>query len=133
MDANGLSRIYPPTAYREKIIESLHVGIRKEDSMSIRCRLHYYWPKMRAQLHQHVKECKACHELQPSKPEAQMTGLGIPLSSLEPMDWICTDLMEKKFRSRKKHHYLCIVDRASGFVRAFKLPGTCDISTPGVL
>ena len=34
-DANGLSRIYPPTAYRDKIIQSLHVGGRKEDSMSI--------------------------------------------------------------------------------------------------
>ena len=68
MDANGLSRIYPPAAYREKIIESLHVGGRKEDSMSIRCRLHFYWPKMRAQLAKHVQECKSCHELQPSKP-----------------------------------------------------------------
>ena len=92
--------------------------------MSIRCRLHYYWPRMRAQLARHIKECKACHELQPSKPEAKMTGLGIPLSSLQPMDWVCTDLMEKKFPSGKKHHYLCIVDRASGFVRAYKLPGT---------
>ena len=92
--------------------------------MSIRCRLHYYWPKMRAQLQQHVQGCKACHELQPSKSEAQMTGLGIPLSSLEPKDWVCTDLMEKTFPSGKKLYYLCIVDRASGFVRAYRLPGT---------
>ena len=53
-----------------------------------------------------------------------MTGLGIPLASLQPMNWLCTDLCENKFPDRIKFHYLVITDRASGFVRAYKLAGT---------
>ena len=40
------------------------------------------------------------------------------------MDWLCTDICGKKFPTGKKFYYLCIADRASGFVRAYKLPGT---------
>ena len=123
-EKDGRSRIYPPAAYRDKILESLHKGGRKDDSMLLRARLHYYWPRMRLHIQQHVAKCKACFELLPSKSEAKMTGLGIPFSDLEPMDWLCTDLCEKKFQSGKKFHYLCIADRSSGFVRAYRLPGT---------
>ena len=52
-----------------------------------------------------------------------MTCLCIPLSSLKPMDWLCTDLCEKKFSSGHFFYYLIIKDRASGFVRAYKLAG----------
>ena len=40
------------------------------------------------------------------------------------MDWLNTDLMEVKDKSGKKSNYLVIVDRASTFVRAYKLAGT---------
>ena len=35
-ETNGVSRIYPPIAYREKILNSLHQGGRKADSMLLR-------------------------------------------------------------------------------------------------
>ena len=37
------------------------------------------------------------------------------------MDWLCTYICEKKIPTGKKFYYLCIADRASGFVRAYKL------------
>ena len=40
------------------------------------------------------------------------------------MDWLSTDLMEVKDKTGKKSSYLIIVDRASAFVRAYKLTGT---------
>ena len=40
------------------------------------------------------------------------------------MDWISTDLMEVKDKKGKKSYYIIFVDRASAFVRAYKLAGT---------
>ena len=46
------------------------------------------------------------------------------MEDLSPMDWLSTDLMELKDKTVKKSSYLIIADRASAFVRAYKLPGT---------
>ena len=40
------------------------------------------------------------------------------------MDWISTDLMEVKDKKAKKSRFIIFVDRASAFVRAYKLTGT---------
>ena len=40
------------------------------------------------------------------------------------MDWISTDLMEIKDKKGKKSHFIIFVDRASSFVRAYKMTGT---------
>ena len=60
----------------------------------------------------------------PSKSQARASGLNIPLQGLNPMDWLSTDLAEKKLSNGKKVHFLIIVDRASGFIRAYQLKGT---------
>ena len=46
-ERHGISKIYPPKEYRPKIIESLHSGGRKSDSMILRCCTHFNWPGMR--------------------------------------------------------------------------------------
>ena len=60
----------------------------------------------------------------PSKPQARASGLNIPLRDLSPMDWLSTDICQKKLSSGKTAHFLIIVDRASGFIRAYLLKGT---------
>ena len=40
------------------------------------------------------------------------------------MEWISTDLMEVKDKKGNKSHYIIFLDRASAFVRAYKLAGT---------
>ena len=60
----------------------------------------------------------------PSKSQARASGLNIPLQGLNPMDWLSTDIAEKKLSNRKKAHFLIIVDGAFGFIRAYLLKGT---------
>ena len=60
----------------------------------------------------------------PSKSQARASGLNIPLQGLNPMDWLSTDLAEKKLSNGKKVHFLIIVDSASGFIRAYQLKDT---------
>ena len=61
--------------------------------------------------------------------QARASGLNIPLQGLKPMDWLSTDLAEKKLSNGKKVHFLIIVDRSSGFIRAYQLKGTktCNV------
>ena len=40
------------------------------------------------------------------------------------MDWLSTDITEKKLFNGNKVHFFIIVDRASGFIRAYLLKGT---------
>ena len=40
------------------------------------------------------------------------------------MDWLSTDICQKKLSNGKKANFLIIVDRASGFIRAYLLKGT---------
>ena len=79
---------------------------------------------MKQQIKQHISNCKTCFAHKPSKSEAKHSGLSIPMENLSPMDWLSTDLMEVKDKTGKKSSYLIIVDRASAFVRAYKLAGT---------
>ena len=60
----------------------------------------------------------------PSKPQARASGLTIPLHGLNPMDWLSTDICQNKLSNGKKANFLIIVDRASGFIRAYLLKGT---------
>ena len=79
---------------------------------------------MKQDIKSHIASCKTCFAYKPSKSEAKHSGLSIPLEDLSPMDWISTDLMEVKDKKGKKSHYIIFVDRASAFVRAYKLAGT---------
>ena len=60
----------------------------------------------------------------PSKSQARALGLNIPLQGLNPMDWLSTDIAEKKLSNGKKAYFFIIVDRAPGFIRAYLLKGT---------
>ena len=91
--------------------------------MFMRVRLTYTWPSIKKDIKANVDACKLCLELQPSKPQAHASGLNIPVESLNPMDWLSTDLAEKVLRNGKKVNFLVIVDRASGFVRVYQLRG----------
>ena len=79
---------------------------------------------MKQQIKQHISNCMTYFAHKPSKSEAKHSGLSIPMEDLSPMDWLSTDLMEVKDKTGKKSSYLIIVDRASAFVRAYKLTGT---------
>ena len=60
----------------------------------------------------------------PSKSQARSSGLNTPIESLQPMDWISTDLAQKILSNGKKFNFLVIVDRASSFLRVYQLGGT---------
>merc|ERR1711867_298258 len=129
-ESDSVSKIFPPVAYRAHIMEELHRSGKKEDSIFLRIRLHYMWPNIKKDVRSHVESCKKCAELMPSKPQARASGLTIPLHGLNPMDWLSTDICQKKLSNVKKANFLIIVDRASGFIRAYLLKGT---KTPHVI
>merc|ERR1711895_325935 len=96
----------------------------KEDSVFLRVRLHYMWPSIQKDVKAHVYSCKLCAELMPSKSQARSSGLNISLKNFKPMDWLSTDLAQKTLLNGRKVNFLIIVDRASGFIRVYKLRGT---------
>ena len=116
-----MSKIFPPKQYQPLILEELHKSGRKEDSVFLRTRLHYTWPSIRGDVKSHVDNCAKCLELMPSKSQARSSGLNIPIESLQPMDWVSTDLAQKILSNGKKVIFLVIVDRASSFVRVYQL------------
>ena len=91
---DGIDRIYPPQAYRNKFTEILHNGGGQLDAVMTRARLHYSWPKMAEDVNSHVTACKTCFTHKPSKYEAGQRGLSIPIDYLSPMDLLSTDLMK---------------------------------------
>ena len=105
-----MSKIYPPKAYRPLILEELHKSGRQLDAVLLRARLHYIWPSIKKDIHNHVQSCARCLEIKPSKSQARASGLTIPLKNLQPMDWISTDLAEKVLTYGKKVHFLVIVE-----------------------
>ena len=60
----------------------------------------------------------------PSKSQARSSGLNIPIESLQPMDWVSTDLAQKVLSNGRKVNFLIIVDRASSFLIVYQLRGT---------
>ena len=82
------------------------------------------WPNIRKDVKAHIDSCMKCTELMPSKSQARASGKNIPLQGLNPMDWLSTDICEKKLSNGKKAYFLIIVDQASGFIRAYLLKGT---------
>ena len=95
-ESESNSKVYPPRLYRPLILEELHKSWRKEDSVCLRVRMHYMWPSIWQDVKAHIDSCKMCTELMPSKPQARSSGLSISLKNLKPMDWLSTDLAEKK-------------------------------------
>ena len=109
-------RIIPLAQYRDTIISTLHSTGRKSATLMETIKKHYYWPKMRQQITEHVAQCKSCLILMPSKTRTQALGLDVKLSDLEPMDWLVTDLFESQAVSGGKNkNWIAIADRASGF------------------
>ena len=49
-----VSKIFPPISYRSLILEELQKCSRKLDSVLLRARLHYTWPNLRKDIHNHV-------------------------------------------------------------------------------
>ena len=101
---DGIDRIYPPKAYRSKILELLHQGDKHLDVVMTRYKIHYQWPRMKEDIKSHVSSCKTCFAHNPSKSEAQHSGLSIPMTDLSRMDWISIDLIEIKDPKGKKSH-----------------------------
>ena len=62
--------IFPPMEARVPMIEELHTGGRKADTLVGTLRAHYIWLGMRQQVAVHVSGCTACEKLRPAKSEA---------------------------------------------------------------
>ena len=69
----------------------------------------------------HILSCKTSFEVQPSKAQGKISRLNIALANLQPLDWISTDIFEKVISNGKRFYFLVKVDRASGFLSAYKL------------
>merc|ERR1712237_94180 len=123
-ESESNSKIFPPKLYRPRILKEMHKSGRKEDSVCLRVRGQYTWPSIRKDVKAHVDNCKLCAELMPSKSQARSSCLNIDIGSLQPMDWVSTDLAVKTLSNGKKVNFLIIVDRASGFLRVYQLKGT---------
>ena len=123
-ETDTVSKIFPPRQYQPLILEELHKSGRKEDSVFLRTHLHYTWPSIQKDVKSHVDSCPKCLELMPSKSQARSSGLNIPIKSLQPMDWVSTDLAQKVLSNGRKVNFLIIVDRAIGFLRVYHLRGT---------
>ena len=66
-----VSKIYPTKAYRPLILEELHKSGRQLDAVLLRAWLHYIWPSIRKDIHNHVESCARCLEIKPSKSQAR--------------------------------------------------------------
>ena len=75
------------------MIEELHSGGRKTETLVSTLWAHYTWPGMRRQVAEHISGCSACEKMRPGKSVAVATGLQQKISELKPLDWICADLM----------------------------------------
>ena len=60
----------------------------------------------------------------PSKSQARSSGLNIPIESLQPMDWVSTDLAQNVLSKGRKVNFQVIVDRAIAFLRVYQFKGT---------
>ena len=99
---DGIDRIYPPKPYSSKILEALHQGGRQLDAVIKIAKIHYHRPKMKEDVKSHVSSCKICFTHKLSKSEAEQSGMKIPIQDLPPMNWLSTDLCEKKdFKGKK--------------------------------
>ena len=86
-ESSQVSKIYPPKAYRPLILEELHKSGRQLDAVLLRARLHYIWPSIRKDIHNHVESCARYLENRPSKSQAWgASGLTMTLLNLQPMD-----------------------------------------------
>ena len=94
--SHGISRIYPPKPYGKKTLEFLHKKGRRYEAVLKKAKIHYHWPGLKNDVRSHVSSCKICFTNQPSKSETKRRGLSVPIEDLSPMDWLVTDLCEKK-------------------------------------
>ena len=118
-------RIFPPMEARVPMIEELHSGGRKTETLVGTLRAHYIWPGMRKQVAEHISGCTACEKMRPGKSAAVARGLQQKISELKPLDWLCADLMSvADTKGGAKKDYIMVVDRSSGYCWTKNLPGT---------
>ena len=80
-----------------------HCGIEK---MKTQFRQLYYWPGMSNEIENHVQSCQRCRYHLPSLPKEPL----VPTVATRPMQRVGVDIFEGGGK-----HYLCIIDRFSGF------------------
>ena len=79
----GEERIYVPTQYRKKLIETLHVNThRRCDTLLATLRPHFFWPNMRRMIKDLSEKCQTCLAFSPAKERAKPAGLEINFGTL---------------------------------------------------
>lgn len=115
-------RLYVPYACRADVISYYHddplAGHPGCDETLRTVREHYFWPRMREDIHLAVGSCATCSLVKASKPIAK--GANRPREPFAPWDTVAIDLMGPYPRTqRKKRFVLVVTDVMSRWVEAF--------------
>ena len=107
-------RVVIPTAYRPKILRSLHSAHQGVSSMLGRAQHTVHWPGMAAAIRNTRHTCQRCSELAPSQCKESLCLAPPPAY---PFQKICMDYFELG-----GHSYLCSADRFSGWITIYHFP-----------
>ncbi|MEO2242304.1 MAG: DDE-type integrase/transposase/recombinase, partial [Candidatus Poseidoniia archaeon] len=105
------NRIVVPTAYRARVLKSLHSAHQGVSSMLARARQTVYWPGLDTAVHNVRFSCHQCNERAPAQSKEPLQPSQAPLY---PYQQICCDYFELGHNS-----YLSIADRFSGWISIY--------------
>lgn len=106
------SRIAVPDLARRKLLQQLHVAHAGRDKTVRTAAQLYFWPNMRRDIQSEIDKCSECLTYSPSQKAMPL----LPISAVTPMQMVACDLFQYAGR-----HWVCMVDRFSGFCWAQKL------------
>lgn len=106
------NRIVVPKLAREEILRLLHIPHAGQVKTRKAAQRLYFWPRINDNIKQLIESCPACQELRPSQQSEPL----IQTEATVPMQQVAVDLFEVKGQ-----HWLCMVDRFSGFPFARRL------------
>ena len=107
-------RIVIPTAYRAKVLRSLHSAHQGVTSMIARAQHTVYWPGMTLAIRNTRYKCQRCNETAPSQAREPLC---LAPSPSYPFQQICMDYFELE-----GHSYLVNADRFSGWITVYHFP-----------
>ena len=103
---DGIQDIHPFTSKKTKLLEMGHRSHCGAQKMKTQFRQLYYWPGMANEIDNLVRACRDCNYHLPSQPKEAL----LPTTATSPMERIGVDIFDSAGK-----HYLCVIDRFSGF------------------